>query len=257
MRSRSGAGTVLVMMLTGMMVAACGRSDDARHTEAGAGVTGALFVVPDTMVADVLPVSGIAQPVQQSTLSTKLMGTVTAVSVVEGATVRAGQVLVARGSPGAAGEPGAGRSLAGGRGGRPARREDPGGPHAGALRRQCGAKAQLDAAETGLARAQAGMDAARAAGSELAAVTGYAEIRAPFSGRLTRRFVDVGAFAAPGAPLVTVEDGSRSAHRRHGPHRKRSGGTARAMRWMPPSKTPWWRRRSRASYRLGGAISCR
>ena len=37
----------------------------------------------------------------------------------------------------------------------------------------------------------------------------YATIRAPFAGTVTRRFVDPGAFAAPGAPLVSIQDVSR------------------------------------------------
>jgi len=40
----------------------------------------------------------------------------------------------------------------------------------------------------------------------IAATASYAEVRAPFPGVVTRRFVDPGSFAAPGAPLVTVED---------------------------------------------------
>jgi len=44
--------------------------------------------------------------------------------------------------------------------------------------------------------------------AELAATASYAEVRAPFTGIVTRRFVDPGSFAAPGAPLVTVEDAS-------------------------------------------------
>jgi RND family efflux transporter MFP subunit len=67
-------------------------------------------------------------------------------------------------------------------------------------------RAQLDAAETGLARAQAGLEAARAVASELSAVGSYAVIRAPFLGVVTKRFVDAGAFAAPGAPLVAIQD---------------------------------------------------
>jgi RND family efflux transporter MFP subunit len=70
-------------------------------------------------------------------------------------------------------------------------------------------RAQLDAAETGLLRAEAGMRAARGASAELAAVSAYASVRAPFSGIVTKRFLDPGAFAAPGAPLMTVQDGDQ------------------------------------------------
>jgi RND family efflux transporter MFP subunit len=68
-------------------------------------------------------------------------------------------------------------------------------------------KALLDGAEAGVAQAQAGIAQARGAQRELAAVAGYGAVRAPFDGVVTRRFVDPGAFAAPGTPLVTVQDG--------------------------------------------------
>jgi RND family efflux transporter MFP subunit len=69
-------------------------------------------------------------------------------------------------------------------------------------------KAQLDAVEAGLARAEAAVRQARAAGDELTAVGDYATLRAPFAGVVTQRMVDMGAFAAPGQPLVVVEDQS-------------------------------------------------
>jgi RND family efflux transporter MFP subunit len=67
-------------------------------------------------------------------------------------------------------------------------------------------RAQLDAVETGLARAEAAVAAAHATASELGAVSSYSVIRAPFGGVVTKRFVDPGAFAAPGAPLVAIQD---------------------------------------------------
>ncbi|MGH7688281.1 MAG: efflux RND transporter periplasmic adaptor subunit, partial [Gemmatimonadaceae bacterium] len=41
------------------------------------------------------------------------------------------------------------------------------------------------------------------------ATRAYADVRAPFAGVVIRRFVDPGAFVAPGAPLVTVQNVSR------------------------------------------------
>ncbi len=70
-------------------------------------------------------------------------------------------------------------------------------------------KMQLEAVETGLARAEAGLATARAARAQLGAVRAYAEIRAPFAGVVTRRAVDPGSFVAPGTPVVEVEDRSR------------------------------------------------
>jgi multidrug efflux pump subunit AcrA (membrane-fusion protein) len=70
-------------------------------------------------------------------------------------------------------------------------------------------KAMLDAAETGLAQAEAGLLAATAGGAEVESVRAYAVVHAPFAGTITRRFVDPGAFASPGMPLATIQDASR------------------------------------------------
>ncbi|HSE48026.1 MAG TPA: efflux RND transporter periplasmic adaptor subunit [Terriglobales bacterium] len=63
------------------------------------------------------------------------------------------------------------------------------------------AAAQRDAANAAQAQAVAGSAQARA-------MLGYTRIRAPFDGVVTAKNVDPGALAAPGAPLVTVEDTS-------------------------------------------------
>jgi RND family efflux transporter MFP subunit len=70
-------------------------------------------------------------------------------------------------------------------------------------------KAQLDDAESALARADAGVRAARGAVAEVEAARAYAEVRAPFDGTITKRFVDPGSFVTMGAPLIAIEDASR------------------------------------------------
>lgn len=68
--------------------------------------------------------------------------------------------------------------------------------------RLAAAKARRDAAHAGRAQAEAGVAAAKTA-------VGYTTIRAPFDGVVTTKLVDPGAMAAPGVPLLVVEDPSR------------------------------------------------
>jgi RND family efflux transporter MFP subunit len=199
---------VLLLSVTLGAVVACGGegSADAVPVAQAAEVTGTRVTVRDTSVVATIDASGIAEPLRQSTLSTRLMGTVTQVLVQEGDRVSAGQVLVRLDA----------RELE-------AKRLQVQGAIAGAeavhneARLQAerfrklyadsaAPKAQLDAVEAGLERARAGVQAARAGEAELLAVTDYAVVRAPFAGVVTRRFVDPGALAAPGAPLVDVQD---------------------------------------------------
>jgi RND family efflux transporter MFP subunit len=172
-------------------------------------ITGDAVTVLDTTLDAVIDAAGTAEPFARATLSTKIMGTVVAVLAREGDAVRKDQPLVrldareltARASHAAAAVAEADAlhdaALA------QARRIR------GLYADSAATRAQLDAAETGLARAEAGVRAARAASAELAAVESYAVVRAPFAGTVTERHVDPGAFAAPGAPLITVQDGSR------------------------------------------------
>lgn len=202
--------------MVGLSLTACagGRDEHAKQDAtsgvppAASSVAGTAVVVRDTVIDATIAASGVAEPMQQATLSTKLMGTVTAVLVHEGDVVRSGQTLLridARDLTAKSAQVGA--SIA----------------DADAMQREAAAqaariralyadsaatRAQLDGVETQLARAEAGLRAAQAASGELDAMRSYATVTAPFGGVVTSRAVDPGAFAAPGAPLITVQDGS-------------------------------------------------
>jgi len=172
-------------------------------------VAGTAYTVKDTIVQTVFEASGTATPLRQATLSTKLMGTVLQVLANEGDRIVAGQILVRIDA----------RDLAAKNSQVAASIAEAEAVHHDAETQaarfralyadSAATRAQLDAVETGLLRAEAGVHAARASSSELAAVTAYATVRAPFSGVVTKRFVDPGAFAAPGSPLMTVQDGNQ------------------------------------------------
>lgn len=195
------------LLLATVAIAGCG-GDAAPAARERTAVSGIRVAVVDTMIPDVLEASGTAGPMRAATLSTRLMGSVTDVLVHEGDRVAAGQSLVrldardleARRSQVEAGLAEATAMRAEAR------------AHADRIRGlyadSAATKAQLDQAETGLARADAAVVSARAMAAELAATASYANVRAPFAGIVTRRFVDPGSFAAPGAPLITVEDAS-------------------------------------------------
>lgn len=168
---------------------------------------GAVFTVRDTSLQTAFEASGVAAPIRQATLSTKLTGTVIEVLVQEGDLVAAGQSLVridARDLTAKQEQTAASIADA------EAMREEAA-TQAARIRAlyadSAATRAQLDAAETALSRAEAGTRAARAAAAEIHAMGSYAVVRAPFGGTITKRFVDPGAFASPGTPLISVQDG--------------------------------------------------
>jgi RND family efflux transporter MFP subunit len=204
------------LLLAGMSVAtltlaACGgehKSETSTATATPVRANGSTLVLKDTTVNTTFDASGVAEPLQQAMVSTKLMGTVIAVRVHEGEMVRAGQVLAeidARDLTAKAAQVSASIADA-------EAMHKEASAHAArftALYNDSAAtKVQYDAAMTGLARAEAGLRAAKAGAGELDAVRSYASVRAPFSGTVTMRHADPGAFAAPGMPLLTVQDAS-------------------------------------------------
>ncbi len=200
----------LLPALAGVLLAAACGSDEG-HEVASEPVEpeGTEFVVRVAERATTLEAAGVAEPWAEATLSTKLMGAVLEVPVREGDAVRAGDVVVridARDLDAKAAQVNATLAQA-----EAAYREAE--AHVERMRAlyadEAAPKAQLDAAEAGYARAEAAVRAARAGGDELAAMRSYATVRAPFDGTVTARFVEPGAFAAPGAPLVTIQTASR------------------------------------------------
>lgn len=198
----------LFVFASGLVLGACGGDgDEAQHAEAGR-IEGTPHEVRLATRPTYFDAAGVAAAISEATLSTKLMGTVTAVLVQEGSRVTAGQPLLridARDLLAKEAQVAAGRAEAEAvlqEAELHARRME-------ALYADGAApRAQLDAALTGLARARAAVETARAAGAELAAVRDYSVVSAPFAGVVIRRMVDPGSFAAPGAPLLVLQDAS-------------------------------------------------
>jgi len=69
-----------------------------------------------------------------------------------------------------------------------------------------GARSRLSAARAAAESASASFAAARAAAKAGGIVATYGALQAPFDGVVVERYVDPGTMAAPGAPLLVIED---------------------------------------------------
>lgn len=69
------------------------------------------------------------------------------------------------------------------------------------FKQQTATRAEYDAAEARLRMAKGEASAAKA-------MLAYVEVRAPFDGVITKKWVEEGDFAAPGKPLIAIEDPS-------------------------------------------------
>jgi RND family efflux transporter MFP subunit len=200
---------VIGVLLAVATVPACRGKEEGAVPAPAPPAAGETYLVRDTVITATFEAAGVAEPVRQATLATRLMGSVTEVPVREGDRVGSGQVLAridtremdARRAQVEAGIAAAEAVY------RDAQVQAE--RFRGLYADSAATRYQLDQVETGLARAEAGLTTARAAKAEVAAVTTYGALRAPFAGTVTRRYVDPGAFAAPGTPIVEVQDASR------------------------------------------------
>jgi len=72
-----------------------------------------------------------------------------------------------------------------------------------------GAQAQIDALEAKKSTVNARMSQAQAGISKVETIRNLAEVTSPFGGRVTARRIEPGMLAAPGVPLLTIEDSSQ------------------------------------------------
>jgi len=98
------------------------------------------------------------------------------------------------------------------------------------------AEGQVQAARSDAAASAALRDAARAASDAAAVARSYAELAAPFDGMVADRLADPGSLAAPGLPLVVVEQ----------------SGTARLEVRLDESRAAWASAGQLAGIRLDG-----
>ena len=213
MSSRS----IKALLLPALLLAACSHPEQAPPR---AVVDAPVAVVQRTSLPLFHPVAGTVRSHTTSTLAANVVGTVKRVLVSEGDRVQAGDLLVqidaraprAQAERAQAGREEAEHAIEGATAN--ARLAEATYRRFEALRGRGSAsqqefdeaRARYTAAQAELARLVAGRGVARAAESEAVAVLDYSSVRAPISGVITGRFVDPGAQAAPGVPLVAIED---------------------------------------------------
>jgi membrane fusion protein, multidrug efflux system len=217
-----------------IVLASCGGS--ATHQEQQSTVTSTEVVKTETF-PETRVTTGSVRSVTVSPLTAKVVGNVTRVLVTEGQRVRAGEVLVeiddregrARSDAAAGGADevqqsisgltaaiaaaGANADLANATFKRFAALRERGSVSAQEYEEVAARKAAAEAALTAAKRSRDAMIArgAQARASNVGAQTflSYTRVRSPMDGVVTARLIDPGAQAAPGVPLVIVEDDSR------------------------------------------------
>jgi len=190
--------------------AGCGHAEaDAEHT---AEPPVATLTVQAEPLATVVPVEGTVQARRRAEITTRMMARITALPVEVGTEVRSGETLVSLGSDDIA----ANRRKAQAAVNAAQAARDEAARQAARMdtlyAQDVVAQVQRDGARLQLAQAEAQLELARATLEEVATAESYATIRAPFDGAVVNRFADPGDIAAPGMPILVLEDaGARDA----------------------------------------------
>ena len=230
-RARVIGGASLLLALT---ATACSRAPERVAADMAAPITVSVATVGMSDLTDAVEAGGVVQARTTATLMARILAPVLEVRVAPGDRVRAGQLLLvldgrdleaqsrgARARTEGAGQ-GAAAAAAGERAAQAAlvlaratydriatlqaRQSATSQELDAATAALRGAEATVAAATARVLEAASGLDAAQAATQVADATESYTRITAPFDGVVTEKMVEPGNMAAPGTPLLRVED---------------------------------------------------
>jgi multidrug efflux system membrane fusion protein len=184
---------------------ACG-GDESPSTDQTPVAPEATFTVQAEQLTATRPVEGTVAARHRTEITTRMMARITSLPVEVGTRVSAGQVLVRLGTEDIAANRAKAEAavIASQAAADEARR------HAARMdtlfAQDVVAQAQRDQARLGLAQAESQLALANATLREVETAASYSTIQAPFAGAVVARYADPGDVAAPGMPILVVED---------------------------------------------------
>jgi len=186
------------------LLSACGESHVPEAAHAQAVTQG--VVVQTEEISLHIPVEGTVVARNRAEITTRMMARVSVLTADVGSTVRKGDVLIRLGTDDVA----ANRSKADAAVMMAQAARDEAARHADRmdtlLAQDVVPQVQRDQAHLMLTQAEAQLATAQASLKEVETAASYASIRAPFDGEVVSRSIDVGDVAAPGMPLLAVEE---------------------------------------------------
>lgn len=197
----------LLILGAAALLSACGESHapDTAHAEAAAT---AGYAVQAEEIAITVPVEGTVVARNRAEITTRMMARVSDLTADIGSRVRRGEVIIRLGTEDIA----ANRAKAEAAVMVSQAARDEASRHASRmdtlLEQDVVPQVQRDQAHLMLTQAEAQLAMAQATLREVETAGSYASIRAPFHGEVVGRYIDEGDVAAPGMPLLVVEEAS-------------------------------------------------
>jgi RND family efflux transporter MFP subunit len=196
---------LIVLAITGCSGKVSPGTAEVKRTEVS-GVTS--IELKPSRVDDYYEASGTVKAKNVAVIASRIMGSVTSISVQEGQQVRAGQVLLTIDDHDIAQRVSAAQNAVLSAQQQKQLAEVTLSRYAKLYEGKALSKQEYDQVETQKKVAQSEYERARAMLGEAQAVQGYARVRAPFSGVVTGKRIDPGSMAVPGMQLLMVEDTS-------------------------------------------------
>ncbi|MBS2212083.1 efflux RND transporter periplasmic adaptor subunit [Carboxylicivirga mesophila] len=183
---------------------ACGSSNE-ENAKAKPAVKAKVETLELTTVPKKFHYTGTVSSVNQSTLSTRIMGQISQVLVREGDMVKKGQLLVSiRSNDIQAKEQQVEANIIQAKAAYKHAKDDFERIQA-LFNSKSATQKELDDITVHLKMTKAQLAAAQKAKDEVVEMLSYADIRAPYDGVITQKFVDSGDMANPGMPLLAIE----------------------------------------------------
>ncbi len=198
-----------LLILFALLAAAGCQGGHQAEKAAGAPVSVRAVAVQASPVSDIVEAAGSLHGASDAVLAAKVMGTVIEIRKTAGQSVRRGEVLIVLDDREVAGNIGQAEGAL-------AQAKAASALAASNLQRfehlkERGAASQLELDQARFAHETAlgAVRQAEAAVATASSYRNYARIPAPFDGQVVDRMVEIGDLAAPGRPLMRVEDASR------------------------------------------------
>jgi len=196
---------VPVLFLAVAPIAACGSQQSAREPE-GAPVAVETAVAEAGAVGRVVEAAGSLHGVREAVLSAKVMGTVLEIRKNAGESVKRGEILVVLDDREVAGNIGQAEGALAQARAAATLAETNLRRYEQLFARGAASQLELDQARFAHETAQGAVHQAEAAVVTASSYREYAQMPAPFDGQVVDRMAEVGDLAAPGRPLLRVED---------------------------------------------------
>jgi RND family efflux transporter MFP subunit len=185
-------------------LAACGH--DLPQQATPLTVSAATAIVQTAKIEATREVAGVVRSETVSPLSARVVGNVVRVHVSAGDAVKAGQLLVEIDAREGRAQTDAAAATVAAAAANASLAETTYKRYSALRERHSVSQQELDDVEARVRSARAELQRARAGAAQARTFLDYSAVRAPMDGVVTARFVDAGAQAAPGMPLLTIED---------------------------------------------------